>query len=179
MSAVDYMSRAEEQAKQPAALALCQRIAAAYPEEAMRPFVFSAAWSFWNFAHAWDDLMDEGNTQGPKDPKTQEKRELAWKALYTFVDDLLLNPFLRANAHQVRSLLCNAIGKGLEAEDGSRRTEGGPEFQQGVTAVLRCADVDVLRGFAELAGGWELMRELGPLWDYDVAERPNEERQAS
>ena len=53
----DYMSQPHEQAKQPDALATCQMIAkAAGPlQEAA---VFNALWSFWNFSHVFDDLMD-------------------------------------------------------------------------------------------------------------------------
>lgn len=150
MTAVDYMSTPEEQAKQPSAAALCRKIAGAWPEESERIYIFNALWSFWCFEHAWDDLMDGKSL-------TPGGRELAAKALYCFVDDLLLNPFIRARAHQVRSLLVNALLRSLEGEGGN--------------LDKRCADIDVFRGFAELVGGWELVRELAPLWEYDQPDK--------
>lgn len=154
MNAPDYMSRPEEQAKQPQALALCQRIAAAWPTESERGFVFNAAWAFWNFEHVWDDFID-----GDMKP---ENHELAWKALYNFVDELLLNPFIRSHSHQMRSLMINAIGKAMDGDDMVKRGS-----QAELAPAVRCADIDVFRGFAELVGGWELMRELGKSWEYD------------
>lgn len=151
MSAVDYMSTPEEQAKQPSAEALCRKISEAWPAAEERAYIFNALWSFWCFEHVWDDLMD-GRRMTP------ELRELGNKALYCFVDDLLLNPFIRSRAMQVRSLLVNALLRSMEGDK-----EGNLD--------KRCADIDVFRGFAELVGGWELVRELAPLWEYDQPEK--------
>jgi hypothetical protein len=52
----DYMSTPEETAKQPDALAIVQQIAAAAGPE-RQAAAFNAIWSFWNFAHVFDDLM--------------------------------------------------------------------------------------------------------------------------
>lgn len=161
MSASDYMSTPEEKAKQPAAEALCRKIAGAHPVEAERAYVFNALWSFWCFEHAWDDLMD-GKALTP------EGRELASKALYCFVDDLLLNPFITAHRMQVRSLLINALCKSMEGDALARSDDPA---KVALSSAVRCADIDVFRGFAELVGGWELVRELAPLWDYDQNEK--------
>ncbi len=158
---VDYMSTPEEQAKQPSAEALCRKISNAWPEPADRFYIFNALWSFWCFEHAWDDLMDGK-------PMTPEGKELAAKALYCFLDDLLLNPFIRARAHQVRSLMVNALVKSLE---GDALARSGDPAKVAVAPAVRCADIDVFRGFAELVGGWELVRELAPLWDYDQEDK--------
>ena len=75
----DYMATPEELAKQPTAQRLIEL--AAGGDNA----VYAFAWAFWNFAHAWDDLIDESGW-------TVERKARAWKALHDFTTDLLVNP---------------------------------------------------------------------------------------
>lgn len=79
-----YMTRDDELAKQPDALPMFERIAAASVAHAPGD-VFNALWSFWNFAHALDDLIDETGLN-------LEEKETALKVVFDFVGNLLANP---------------------------------------------------------------------------------------
>lgn len=155
MNPIDYMSQAHEQAKQPDALATCQKIAkAAGPER--EGAVFNALWSFWNFSHVFDDLID-----GSHWPK--EKKALAWRAVQEFTSDLLLNPFYRAHGAEVRALFTSAIFRQMAGDELAQ----GTLEQSKQAPVVRCADIDILVHFAYLTGGWELARAISNAREYD------------
>ncbi len=151
----DYMSQPHEQAKQPDALATCQMIAkAAGPER--EAAVFNALWSFWNFSHVFDDLMDGSQW-------ADEKKALAWRALQEFVSDLLGNPFYKAHAVELRALFTSAIFRQMAGDAMGKGT-----LEQAKQApVVRCADIDILVHFAYLAGGWGLAQKISNAREYD------------
>lgn len=155
MNAPDYMSQPDEIAKQPDALATCQMIAKS-GGPAQEAAIFNALWSFWNFSHVFDDLIDNSNW-------TDEKKALAWRALQEFTSDLLLNPFYRAHGAEIRALFTSAIFRQMA---GDALAKGSLE-QAKQAPVVRCADIDVLVHFAYLVGGWELAQKISNAREYD------------
>lgn len=160
MTPPDYMSRPEEMAKQPDALACIQAIAKAAGPERETQF-FNAAWSFWNFGHAWDDLVDESKWD-------DSRKELAWRALLEFVADLLTNPVYRDHAHGWSAMFASAVARNLDGDEMARSVN---RDRAALAPAVRCADVDILVHFAYLAGGWEMMRSIGRRRDYDTPEQ--------
>lgn len=152
---IDYMLRPEEQKKQPDALKEIQAIANG--DQA----VFNCLWSFWNFAHVFDDLID--GSDWPEDRKEQ-----AWKALHDWTVDLLLNPFVRDNARELRALFVSAIARAI---DGDAMAASQDPERRALAPAVRCGDVDVILHIAYLAGGWEALRKFGPRRDYDPADK--------
>lgn len=148
----DYMATPHEQAKQPDAQPFIQE--AANGDVA----VYNAMWSFWNFAHVFDDLIDGSNWPA-------DKKEQAFKALHDFVVDLLLNPFVQRNALEMRAMFVSALTRCL---DGDRLAEHPDERQRVLAPALRCADIDVLMHMAYLHRGWEVMRSYSGKREYDV-----------
>ena len=70
----DYCTTPEEMAKIGRGLVMLREIACHLKDEQQRDDLFRASWSFWNFEHVLDDLLD-----GSKWPA--EKKLLALKAL--------------------------------------------------------------------------------------------------
>lgn len=154
----DYMTQPKELAKQPDAKAVFEQIARYRHSPVEQQQVLDALWSFWNFAHAFDDLIDESGWP-------IEKKELAWKALQQFTQNLLVNPFIYNNAVSIEALLTSGIERQLAAEDLAKRGE-----TEELLRAVRCADVDFIVHLARLAGGWEAMRAVGSRRDYDKAD---------
>lgn len=160
MNIPDYMSQPEEQAKQPDALAACQRIAkAAGPER--ETAVFNALWSFWNFSHVFDDLIDGSNW-------SDERKALAWRALQEFTSDLLLNPFYRAHGAEIRAMFTNGIFRQMA---GDAMAQHGSLAVAKLAPAVRCADIDILVHFAYLTGGWELAQQISLAREYDKEDK--------
>lgn len=204
-----YMTRPEETAKQPDALTMFELIACASAKAEDGADVFNALWSFWNFAHALDDLIDADEDQGsrfkvlaedkervlrtafefvggmlihPQDaaPGLAMRREfeklladsgwdlqrqkLALDALLDFTGNLLANPFYTTHAREHQAMFDMIIARTLDADDMERTR---PHLKALLPAI-RCGDVDFIVHCAKLAGGWELMRKVGKLRDYDV-----------
>lgn len=129
---------------------------------ANRPEVFDALNSFFNFAHAFDDLVDGSNW-------TMEKKHLAWQSLQQFVQCLLLNPFITSNAAGIDSLFANGIARQVDADEMEQRGA-----DPNTVNAVRCADIDVIVHMARLAGGWDAMRKAGKLVRYyDKVDQPN------
>jgi len=147
----DYMATEHEMKKQPDALETFQRIANGDAA------VFNALWSFWNMAHVFDDLLDGSGWP-------EEKKEQAMKALHDFVVDLLLNPFIRQNAAELRGLFVMAMTRAL---DGDRFEKSRDAFRKSLAPAVRCGDIDVIMGIAYLARGWGGLRQFSNLRDYD------------
>ena len=77
-----YMTRPGELAKQPDAITAFRRIADGATDPDDRPHVFNAIWSFWNWAHALDDLIDEGTmADEQKDAVLQAMSAFCWSIL--------------------------------------------------------------------------------------------------
>lgn len=144
----DYMQTPEETAKQPDAYKVFEEIA----DGDVRVYNFLV--SFWNFEHVFDDLLD--NSTMPV-----EKKEMAMKALHDFVVDLLLNPFVRQHASELRALMVSAI---------TRNMDGDSIKQKELSPAVRCGDVDLIVHVAYLAGGWAKMREISKRREYDTTD---------
>ena len=160
------MGTPEEQAKQPEALEVFKRIAMAAPPD-RQSAAFAAIWSFWNFAHAWDDLLDGCGWPA-------EKKELAWKAMSEFTADLLINPYYREHAAEWRALFTSAVARNL---DGDTMAASGNPARAALAPAVRCADVDIIVHFAYLAGGGDLMRQIGARRDYDPPDAPQPKKE--
>lgn len=162
----DYMSTPEETAKQPRAEAICWKIAKFRNSPVEQQQVFDALWSFWNFAHAFDDLVD-----GDVKLDAPEKKEMAWRALQQFVTNLLINPMVFNNAVALEALFTSAVNRQILADV----LEGNGDSKELIRAV-RCADLDIIVHFARIAGGRPAMEEVNKLMRYDEAQ--SDERKA-
>ena len=147
----DYMATDHEMQKQPDALEFMRQAANG------DAFVFDAMWSFWNFAHVWDDLIDGSSWD-------MEKKEQAFKALHDFVIGLLVNPFVLRYASEVRAMLTSAMSRCLE---GDRMAASDNPREKELSSAVRCADIDVLMHYAYLHCGWTTMREFSKKRRYD------------
>lgn len=152
----DYMNSPEEVQKHPDAFSTCQEWSQGDPN------VMAVMWSFWNFEHALDDLLDESGWES-------ERKELALKATHDFVANLLLNPFVRANAAEFRAILTQTIARSMDGD--ALEQSPVPELRKLAPAV-RCGDIDALLHMAYLHGGWAALRKFGPQRDYDVRLEP-------
>jgi len=153
----DYMDNDHEQRKHPTARPAFTEIAGDRPE------VFHLLWSFWNFAHVFDDLLDENNWPA-------ERKEQAMKALHDFVVTLLLNPFVRDNAHELRAVFVQAIARSL---DGDEMAGSEDAAIRALAPAVRCGDVDVIVQIAYLAGGYKALRKWSKLRAYDQPDEPS------
>lgn len=144
----DYMERPEEVKKQPDALSTFEILGK------QQPALGLALKHFWNFAHAFDDLVDESQWD-------EERKEQAWKALEGFVTDLLCNPIYTQFANEARILFTTAIHRQLAGDALEQR---GEKVQ---AAVCRCADIDIMVGLTHLVSGWDAASIISKLRDYD------------
>lgn len=119
--------------------------------------VAAAIWSYWNFAHVFDDLLD-GSTFDA------EKKEQAMKALHDFVTDLMLNPFVTQNARSLHGMFVQSMTRNMDG-DAMLKSEN-PEIRT-MSSPVRCGDVDVIFHMAYLAGGWQRLREMAKFRSYD------------
>lgn len=152
MQAKDYMETSQESKKHAGVVEFIQEVAGE------RQDVANAMWSFWNFAHAFDDLVDGVVL-------TLERKEATFKALHDFVQDLLLNPFVRQNAQGLLAMFTMALTRCL---DGDEMEKSQDAAVKAVAPAVRCGDVDVLMHMVYLAGGWPLLRKFSPMRMYDV-----------
>jgi hypothetical protein len=93
-----------------------------------------------------------------------ERKEQAMKALHDFVVTLLLNPFVRDHAHELRAVFVQAIARSL---DGDRMATDEDAAVRALAPAVRCGDVDVILQIAYLAGGYSALRTWGKLREYD------------
>ena len=149
---MDYMDRHAEQMKHPTVVPFIDAVGG--QDQAVK----NAMWSFWCFAHAWDDLIDGSDWDSAR-------KEQAFKALHDFVQDLLLNPFVVANARSMQAMLTMALTRCL---DGDRMEASEDASERALAPAVRCADVDVLMHMVYLAKGWSGLREWSKLRKYDV-----------
>ena len=142
----DYMATDLEMKKQPEAFDYISKASAG------NPLVFGAMWSFWNFAHAWDDLIDGSDWK-------QERKEQAWKALHDFTTSLMVNPFVRDNSTSIHGMMVSAITRAIDGDTKFKDSPLGP--------AVRCGDIDVLLHLVYLYRGYEGLREYSAMREYD------------
>jgi hypothetical protein len=153
----DYL--ASEKEKHPDYRKIFGAIATSNKDPMQQRLVFDALNSFFNFAHAFDDLVDGSNLP-------MEKKQLAWQALQQFTQSLLLNPFVTSNAAGIEAILTSGIARQVDADEMEKRGVDAKTLR-----AVRCADIDVIVHMARLAGGWDAMRNAGKLaryYDTDV-----------
>jgi hypothetical protein len=147
----DYMATEHEMKKQPDALPFFREVAGDDQQ------VFDALWSFWNFAHVFDDLIDE--IKWP-----DEKKELAFKALHDFTRCMMLNPFVQCNVASIFAMMTSAITRCL---DGDKMAKSESLFEAQLAPAVRCGDIDVIMHIVYLCKGWEGLREYSAMRQYD------------
>ena len=148
----DYMDQPHEQQKHPDVMRFIEEVSQG--DQA----IANAMWSFWCFAHVFDDLVDESKMEG-------HKKELAFKALHDFVQDLLLNPFVLRHASSLLGMFTMAMTRCL---DGDEMEKSLVAEERALAPAVRCGDVDVLMHFAYLARGWMGLRKFSPMRKYDI-----------
>lgn len=79
-----YMGRPHELSKHPDANRTFEEIAKAAPDRAYQRHVFDALWSFWNFEHALDDVLDAGHLDAAL-------REDLLRRCYEFINEALMS----------------------------------------------------------------------------------------
>ena len=147
----DYMGTAAELEKHDKILEVVRVASGGNPECA------AAIWSYWNFAHVFDDLLDGSAFDA-------EKKEQAMKALHDFVTDLLINPFVTNNAHSLHSMFVQSMTRNMDGD--AMLSSENPEIRT-MSSPVRCGDVDVIFHMAYLAGGWQRLREMAKYRSYD------------
>jgi len=146
----DYMKRPEEVKKQPEAYKLFEKIA-----QGNVP-VYHFLVSFWNFEHVFDDLIDNSDMN-------DEKKEQCWKALHDFLCTLLLNPFVRQYANEIKAMFSSAIVRQIGGDHIAR-----DEKRKQHAPATRCADIDIVNHIAMLHLGWDVAVELSKLRDINT-----------
>lgn len=141
-----YMERKEEVEKHPTAIKVFQLIANG------NDAVFKALTAVWNFEHAFDDLIDEGQ------PKDEATKQLMFKAMAEFVDTLLTNPFVKAYADDFRAMLVSMVIRGLAGD----RMKDSP-----LSPAIRCGDIDFIMHIAYLHRGFDFQQTLESHRVYD------------
>lgn len=117
--------------------------------------VFRFLWAFWNFEHCYDDLIDRDK---------QVTQEQAVKCLVDFVTMISFNPFYQQYKHTLHPLIIQACTRWLDGDEWARSDD--PE-KRTMARVVRCGDVDIMMQVAYLTGGWEFMREVRYMRQYD------------
>lgn len=147
--AMDYCATPEELRENPNAPELFLKIAAGN-DDALRWM-----WSLWCFTHVIDDLVDRDKPVSG---------EVAARELCRFVTQIGLNPFFRDNAAALTALLVSSINRWVLGDE--MAASEIPEHRTMARAV-RCGDVDVFLHVAYLVGGWDHMRAMSALIDFD------------
>jgi len=117
------------------------------------------AWNFWCFMHVFDDLIDKD---------VQVLPETAVAEFARFFTAICYNPFFLRHRDQLYPLiisLCNRCVCGDEWESCN------DEEKRKLARVVRCGDLDIFFHIAFLTGGWNLMRELKDMRNYDKENR--------
>jgi len=140
---MDYMDRPTEVEKHPDARSFIRDAAGGDGD------VLALLWSFWNFTHMLDDLLDESGWE-------DEKLCLAYKAIHDWHLQLLFNPFLLENSRSIFTMLVQMLDRDLAAKDMPKESER----EKGLAEAVRCADIDFVNNIVYLKRGWEMMRAL-------------------
>lgn len=149
---MDYCMQPDELAKNPNAPEVLLKIAAGN-HDALRWM-----WSVWCFTHLYDDLVDRD--------KPVEANDAA-RELMRFIEQMALNPFFRAHAASLTTLLVSAVNRWMMG-DKMAKSERGDE--RVMARAVRCGDVDLYLHVAYLIGGWEHMRAMSDIMGFDGEE---------
>ncbi len=145
----DYCDKASEQAENPHTKDTFAKIA-----NGNLP-ALAFLWSFWNFEHVIDDLID-----GDK-PVTDEE---AAREIIRFIECLLFNPFVQAHKHQLFAHLVSMTNRWVTGNDWRKSNDTKKAAQ---ADNVSCGDIDLAAHVAFLVGGWDHMRAQEYLRRYD------------
>jgi hypothetical protein len=115
----------------------------------------SLLWSWWNFFHMFDDLIDQ-DKEAPK--------EMIIKECMLFMSELSYNNFYQINKSSLHPMLIQFFNRWIDGDDWE---QSGDPWKESVSDVLRCGDMEIYFHFAYLCGGWDHMRECKGVRCYD------------
>lgn len=144
-----YCLKSSEIAVNPRAAELIEKIAHGDDD------AFRWMWSLWSFTHLFDDLVDKDKPVTPEEAAAE---------LTCFVVQMSLNPFYLRYSTGLVSLLVSAINRWMMGDELARSTDNEARI---MGRAVRCGDVDLYLHVAYLTGGWEHMRAMSALVQYD------------
>ena len=145
----DYCDSPDEQAKNPRTKHDFAKIANG------DRFAYDFLWQFWTFAHCYDDLIDRDK---PVDPET------AVRTFIRFFTMLTHNPFWDKHKYALFPLVINMATRNLDGDEWSKSDD---ETKRAAANIVRCGDVDLYLYVAFLTGGWDHMRAVRDVRNYD------------
>jgi hypothetical protein len=149
MENVDYCDTPDELAKNPNAKAFMA--AAANGDK----YAYDFLWRFWCFAHCYDDLLD-----GDK----EVSMNMGMREFVNFFTMISFNPFYQKHKEQLYALIIQVCTRWL---DGDEWEKSDDKIKRIASHVVRCGDIDLYMHVAYLTGGWDNMRNLKGMRQYD------------
>ena len=149
----DYCDTPDEQAKNPDARRHFMEIAAGNMS------AFNFMWTFWNFTHLYDDLVDNDK------PVSVEQ---AARGIGQLMEQLSFNPFYTSNMRAIFPHIMSTLNRWCDGEDWE---QNGTADQIKAASVVKCGDIDLYLNIAYLIGGWEHMRAMKHARSYDPIDR--------
>lgn len=168
--------------------------------------VFNAMWSFYNFAHAFDDLLDESGWDA-------EHIEAAMTTLHDAVTHVLMREGPGGNVRALIQVLarnwpesrrvaaqkaaddffqdlnsnpfirrhrqefrCIFVQAMARCLDGEAMAHSDIPERVALAPAVRCGDVDALLHMVYLARGWAALRECGKFREYDLPDTVADQR---
>lgn len=142
---MDYCSKSEEVTKNPNALNIMLFIANGNVD------AFNFIWRCWNFCHVIDDLVDRDQ------PVLIDEVS---RELFLFIETLCCNPFFQQHKLSLLPLILNACHGWVTGEEAAAQGSSN-------SSVLKCSDFAIYSHVAFLIGGWQHMRAIDQLRQYD------------
>lgn len=142
---MDYCSKSEEVTKNPNALNMMLFIANGNVD------AFNFIWRCWNFCHVIDDLVDRDQ------PVLIDEVS---RELFLFIETLCCNPFFQQHKSSLLPLILNACHGWVTGEEAAAQGNSN-------SSVLKCSDFAIYSHVAFLIGGWQHMRAIDQLRQYD------------
>lgn len=137
---MDYMSQPAEIASHPHAQRSFETMANGNAD------ALKFLWAFWNWGHAFDDMLD-GDVKS---------KELTMKAWADFVLQLSFNEFFIANRQSLIGFILHATTRWMDGDEWEKSESEKRRIQ---SEVIRCGDIDLYIHVALLCGGWDHMRK--------------------
>lgn len=142
---MDYCSKSEEVTKNPNALNIMLFIANGDVD------AFNFIWRCWNFCHVIDDLVDRDQ------PVLIDEVS---RELFLFIETLCCNSFFQQHKLSLLPLILNACHGWVTGEEAAAQGSSN-------SSVLKCSDFAIYSHVAFLIGGWQHMRAIDQLRQYD------------
>ena len=142
---MDYCNKPNEVAKNPNAMNMMLFIANGNAD------AFNFLWRCWNFCHVLDDLVDRDQPVLLEDVSRE---------LFLFVETLCLNQFFQQNKPSLLPLILNACHGWVTGEEAAAQ---GKNY----ASALKCSDFAIYSHVAFLIGGWQHMRAIDQIRQYD------------